>query len=77
MPSTLSRNGRGALELPPRLTLDGLAARTGISADTLREYLYRGRGAPAPTRRIVAAALRGYAREVEATALRIETDPKA
>lgn len=72
MSSTLSTEARGALELPPKLTLETLSAQTGIPMDSLRTYLYRGRSAPAATRRLVAAALRSYAREVEATARRLE-----
>lgn len=72
MAHAMTEEGRGMLELPPKLTLETLAERTGIPVDSLRTYLYRGRGAPAPTRRLVAAALRNYAREIEATAQRIE-----
>lgn len=68
-------DNRSTLELPPKITLDTLAERSGVPVDTLRTYLYRGRGAPAPTRRRIAAALRAYALEVEATAARIEADP--
>jgi hypothetical protein len=60
------------LVLPPKLTLDTLADRIGISPDTLRGYLYRGRQTPPATRRLVAAAMRRYAAEVEAVADRIE-----
>jgi DNA-binding LacI/PurR family transcriptional regulator len=70
MPSTLSDTL--PLSLPPKMTLDALAARTGVSADTLRGYFYRGRAVPPQTRRLVAAALRRYAMEVEAVAARLE-----
>lgn len=40
--------------LPPKLTLDALAYRTGASADTLRSYLHRGRSVARQTRRLVA-----------------------
>lgn len=60
------------LTLPPKMTLDALADRTGVSADTLRGYFYRGRAVPAQTRRLVAAALRRYAGEVEAVAAQLE-----
>lgn len=72
MTHAMTDEGRGMMELPPKLTLDALAERTGLNVDTLRTYLYRGRAAPAPARRLVAAALRRYAREVEATARRLE-----
>lgn len=61
-----------SLTLPPKMTLDALADRTGVSADTLRGYFYRGRAVPPQTRRLVAAALRRYATEVEAVAAQLE-----
>lgn len=70
MPATLSDNL--SLTLPPKMTLDALADRTGVSADTLRGYFYRGRTVPPQTRRLVAAALRRYAMEIEAVAARLE-----
>lgn len=60
------------LTLPPKMTLDALADRTGVPVDTLRGYFYRGRAVPPQTRRLVAAALRRYASEVEGVAAQIE-----
>lgn len=63
-----------ALTLPPKMTLDALAERSGVPVDTLRGYFYRGRAVPRQTRRLVAAALRRYALEVEAFAAALEAD---
>lgn len=62
------------LTLPPKMTLETLAERSGVSADTLRGYFYRGRTVPSQTRRLVAAALRVYAAEVETFAEHLETE---
>jgi DNA-binding LacI/PurR family transcriptional regulator len=56
------------------MTLEALAERSGVSADTLRGYFYRGRTVPPQTRRLVAAALRAYAAEVETFAAHLEGD---
>lgn len=61
-----------AITLPPKMTLEVLAERTGVSRDTLLGYIYRGRTPPPATRRLVAAALRRYAAEVAAAAAAIE-----
>lgn len=60
------------LALPPKMTLDALAERSGVPVDTLRGYFYRGRTVPPQARRLVAAALRRYALEVEAFAVALE-----
>jgi hypothetical protein len=60
------------LTLPPKMTLDALADRSGVPVDTLRGYFYRGRTVPPQTRRLVAAALRRYAADVEAWAAHLE-----
>lgn len=62
------------LTLPPKMTLETLAERSGVSADTLRNYFYRGRTVPPQTRRLVAAALRAYAAEVETFAAHLEAE---
>ncbi|WP_373059887.1 hypothetical protein [Gemmatimonas sp.] len=50
----MPRGARSAL--PPKPTLNTLAARPRIPTEALRSYLYHGRAALAPTRRLVVSS---------------------